>query len=128
MAKCGTEAQDQVHRKRGERCDPCREAANAVARARYARKRELGTTRHQVFAERMAAHKLKVGCASCGYRENADGMEFDHIIPRSQGGDGPTVKSVKSDGNLEALLTHPNIQVLCGTCHNIKSMEERRSG
>ena len=46
-------------------------------------------------------------CQHCG----SPGSDVDHVIPRSQGG-------------LDAL---PNLQVLCGCCHDVKTKRDRKS-
>lgn len=70
------------------------------------------------------AAKLERGCANCGYRENADALEFDHIIPVRVTRHKP-YRWMNSKQELTNALADPNIQVLCANCHAIKSVGER---
>ncbi len=73
------------------------------------------------FRVHQARVKLELGCAECGYDENADALEFDHIV-----GGGPRARSSSNFTWLKRMLADPNVQLLCGNCHNIKSNRERR--
>jgi len=86
----------------------------------------LTATRRHVrkVAEWVKAQKLERGCAHCGYRENADALEFDHIVSRRLTGEKPIL--INSFASVRAALVNPNIQVLCANCHAIKSVGERR--
>jgi 5-methylcytosine-specific restriction endonuclease McrA len=68
--------------------------------------------------------KLKRGCVKCGYRENAEALEFDHIVSRRITGERPIM--INSFVSVRAALENPNVQVLCANCHAIKSVGERR--
>lgn len=75
----------------------------------------------------IADAKLARGCAHCGYREHPDALQFDHVEPlRVRTRSRPRRDRIESHASLRRALADPNIQVLCGNCHNIKSMEERR--
>jgi 5-methylcytosine-specific restriction endonuclease McrA len=77
----------------------------------------------------MREAKKERGCAICGYNEDGDGLEFDHIEPERRArrnGTRGAGRAGRSARELERVLNDPNIQVLCGTCHNIKSNAERR--
>ncbi len=74
-----------------------------------------------------AVAKLNRRCERCGYRDDADALQFDHVVPlhirtRSR----PKTLRIESMRSLRLALLDPNIQVLCGNCHNIKSVRERR--
>ena len=63
------------------------------------------------------------GCAHCGYRENPFGLQFDHIDPKT--------KEFAIAGNIaigwnKIRKEIKKCQVLCGTCHNIKTVCENR--
>jgi len=78
---------------------------------------------HKV-AEWVLQEKAKCGCALCGYRENADALELDHIVPRRLSGEKAVM--INSFNSVRAAFKNPNIQVLCANCHAIKSVGERR--
>ena len=63
------------------------------------------------------AIKLESGCVCCGYKEHAEGLEFDHINPEEKTCN--ISKNNLSEARLKAELE--KCQVLCGTCHNIKT-------
>lgn len=86
----------------------------------------LNATRRHVrrVSELVRAEKVKRGCAKCGYRENGDALEFDHIIPRRLTGEGPI--NINAFVSVRTALANPNVQVLCANCHAIKSVGERR--
>ncbi len=66
------------------------------------------------------AYKLSLGCAHCGYKENAWALEFDHMIPvRKARADTPW--QFKTYTQFEKFVSDPNIQVLCANCHRIKT-------
>ena len=59
-------------------------------------------------------------CVDCGFSNNLDGLEFDHVSER-----GP------KEANVGSLLWHPwsaaieaeldKCDVVCGTCHNLRT-------
>ncbi len=60
--------------------------------------------------------KLFYGCAVCGYNKIAEGLDFDHL-ENKKFNIGGEVKTSK-----ERLLKEiQKCQILCGTCHNIKT-------
>ena len=66
--------------------------------------------------------KMK-GCAICGYNDDPYGLQYDHIDPKD--------KSFCISGNIAAGRNKlkaelKKCQVLCGTCHNIKTVKENR--
>lgn len=88
-----------------------REAHNAYCRERY----------HENLAW-LRELKVERGCADCGYDSHHAGLEFDHIRPRKRG----TVASVARMGR--ALLEEEveRCEVVCGTCHGIRTFERRQ--
>ena len=66
-------------------------------------------------------------CAQCGYKEHLDGLEIDHVVPLHQIAGKRTFGSlgVLSWKTLESRLV--GCQLLCGTCHNIKTRQEIRN-
>jgi 5-methylcytosine-specific restriction endonuclease McrA len=68
--------------------------------------------------------RVERGCRSCGYRENAAALHFDHIVPLHQLGWVKRKKKwtgPKTFKEANALVLDPNVQVLCANCHAIKT-------
>ena len=87
----------------------------------------MKSTRDKAYRARKRAilDRLKTikGCAQCGYREHAYGLQFDHIDPKT--------KEFAIAGNVaigwnKIRQEIKKCQVLCGTCHNIKTVKENR--
>lgn len=81
----------------------------------------------------VAEAKLSKGCATCGYNTHPDALQFDHIVPvkvitrgRPRRDKDHKILRCESLSALAELTGDANIQVLCGNCHNIKSIAERR--
>jgi hypothetical protein len=76
-------------------------------------------------AERMAmlvALKLASGCVDCGYRANADALQFDHV----RGTKTNTVTSL-AGVKMERLMEEiGKCEVRCANCHAIVTAERRR--
>jgi 5-methylcytosine-specific restriction endonuclease McrA len=66
-------------------------------------------------------YKVKTGCAKCGYNGHFAGLEFDHIVAVKGGLKRSGIKRTKA--SLAKLIQDDNIQVLCATCHRIKTWE-----
>ncbi len=66
-------------------------------------------------------YKLERGCKDCGYCENVDALEFDHIrgIKLSV-----VAKLVSTESWLRAELK--KCDVVCANCHNIRTQKRRR--
>ena len=84
--------------------------------------------RIKIYREK--AFKLLGGsCNVCGYNMNPDGLEIDHITPkRFRGNDifrfhSSAWWNCKWDRILKELA---KCQLLCGTCHRIKTRKEAR--
>lgn len=96
---------------------------------RERRRRETQCRSRVQIAAEIAAAKLKRGCARCGYAEHPDALQFDHIEPlRVSARTRAKQHRIESRAALYRALADTNIQVLCGNCHNIKSIAERRGG
>lgn len=68
-------------------------------------------------------HKLRLGCADCGYNQHHAGLEFDHIKPRIRGTVGAQVGK-----NRNVLLEEiAQCEVVCGTCHGIRTFERNQA-
>ena len=67
----------------------------------------------------------KLACNVCGYKENIDGLELDHI-----NGFGTEHRRRLKGTNIYLWLKNHNypegFQTLCGTCHRIKTINSLR--
>ncbi len=87
------------------------EKRNAWFRARY----ETNQTFLQNF-------KLEKGCTDCGYKAHHAGLEFDHI-----GDDKVHNVSALAGRSMNAILKElAKCEVVCGTCHNIRTWNRRK--
>lgn len=58
-------------------------------------------------------------CRLCGYNECEMALQFDHIVP---------IRSSYRNGQLVEVRAHPErFQLLCATCHEIKTINDRES-
>lgn len=83
--------------------------------------------RHRRQGQRNSVlEKLGGACADCGYDENLLGLEIDHV----EGGGRAHRNQWKDRGQyyseLNRLLDdgYSGLQILCGTCHRIKTQRE----
>ena len=67
---------------------------------------------------RVWANKLKMfyGCAVCGYKTYAEGLDFDHLQDKKFNIGGEIKTSKK-----RLIEEIKKCQILCGTCHHIKT-------
>ncbi|WP_461522036.1 HNH endonuclease family protein [Porticoccus sp.] len=101
------------HKKNDEHCAPCLQFDRDY---RYFYK--LRTQWPQQL------YKEIMGCDECGkYTDDGRAFEFDHIEPRN--GNKPYKPRPKGKAFFK-WVKDPNIQVLCGDCHNVKSNKEKR--
>ena len=67
----------------------------------------------------------KCACVKCGYSDNIDGLELDHI-----NGKGCEHRRNLKGATMYLWLKHNNypegLQTLCGTCHRIKTHDDIR--
>lgn len=72
-----------------------------------------------------AVERLGGVCVDCGYRDNLDALQIDHVDPAQK-----TLLTTEllrgSYGRFVAELGR--CQLLCANCHAIKTKEARRSG
>lgn len=60
--------------------------------------------------------KINAGCACCGYNEYPEGLDFDHLYDKKFNiGRGGTLSKKRLQEEIK------KCQVLCGTCHHIKT-------
>lgn len=85
------------------------EAKRVFDRNRLKRRRDI-----------LSRYKSIKGCADCGYNEHFAGLEFDHLYGKDE-----NVACIIS-GNWQKLKEEVfKCEVVCGTCHNIRSYERR---
>ena len=64
--------------------------------------------------------KLERGCIDCGYRENADALQFDHVR-------GTKVVNISRVRSYKVLLAEvAKCDVRCGNCHLIRTAHQYR--
>lgn len=86
----------------------------------FARNREQCKKHHRTKTKELREwlNKLKVfyGCSVCGYNQIAEGLDFDHLRDKkfNIGGEIKTNKE-------RVLKEIKKCQILCGTCHHIKT-------
>jgi hypothetical protein len=65
--------------------------------------------------------KVSQGCACCGYNEHPEGLDFDHLYDKKFNiGRGGTLSRKRLEKEIK------KCQVLCGTCHHIKTRNEQK--
>lgn len=82
-------------------------------------KRKAERKRHAFITR----YKKLVGCAFCGYKENAVALQFDHINPNEKSFN--ISQGYKSKGMLLIKQEIRKCQVLCANCHAIKTYENK---
>jgi hypothetical protein len=80
-----------------------------------ANRRELDKVRADEKRQAVAAYKVSVGCADCGYNENPDALEFDHLY----GKNGKTVASLMYHSWDKIWQEIAKCEVRCANCHAI---------
>ena len=71
----------------------------------------------------LRALKLLRGCTDCGYEDNSDALEFDHL-PGTDKKFGVSECYRVSDASLIAELN--KCEVVCSNCHSIRTATRRR--
>ena len=66
----------------------------------------------------LTVYKLLSGCVDCGYRDNADALEFDHVEPKH--------RLIGSYSSVSSCLPElRKCEVRCANCHRIVTAERR---
>lgn len=69
-------------------------------------------------------YKLKLGCKDCGYNKNAAGLEFDHLPQYKK---SYTISKMVGKFSKEQILEEiAKCDVVCGTCHGIRTFERSK--
>lgn len=85
------------------------------------RRREFFRRRHETNVAFVRSHKLRRGCADCGYRAHHAGLQFDHVKPRLRG----TVASLMGKSIRFISEEMERCDVVCGTCHGVREWNRR---
>lgn len=85
---------------------------------------ELDKKRRAAMSVELRDIKLASGCVDCGYKADADGLQFDH---RDEGTKLFNVSqfSSRSIGVIRAEVEKCDVR--CGTCHAIRSASRHRA-
>ena len=69
----------------------------------------------------LAEYKLEKGCIDCGYNENSDALEFDHVR-----GKKANIGALVPAGKNAVLKELEKCEVRCANCHAIITAKRRR--
>jgi hypothetical protein len=85
-------------------------------------KREKEKMRADEKRAALAAYKIEKGCVDCGYNDNADALEFDHL----HGKQGKTVASMMYNSWSVIWAEVDKCEVRCANCHAIITQQRKR--
>jgi hypothetical protein len=71
----------------------------------------------------MIEYRLKKGCADCGYKENVDALQFDHVRGTKLGGPHQFASTTSY-----MMREIEKCDVVCANCHCIRTQQRRRDG
>lgn len=71
--------------------------------------------------------KVELGCMDCGYNTHHAGLEFDHREGRLTGQEY-SVSRIMGRGRKRIQEEIDKCDVVCGTCHNIRTWERKNNG
>lgn len=99
-------------------CDNCRKIKSQSFCTKSAYKRR---TRRKYWLNK---YKLAVGCQLCGYKDNYNALQWDHVDPLSKVSGVATL----SNSPLKTLfLEIRKCRVLCANCHSIHTYSTRHT-
>jgi len=125
LAPCGTQARYQRHRKAGEDCAICREAARVYALSKYKPRPPRTAPTTQARKQMVIDAKFQRGaCAHCNLEVTLDNwivFEWDHI--------DPTIKSFglsrSKNKSVQAIMEElDKCQLLCSNCHQLHTYKQ----
>lgn len=99
------------------------EGSQGNPEVRLARNRVLSKDRAKEMRKVLQAFKVEKGCADCGYKAHHFGLEFDHLPgqPKVSG-----VMAMAGRNGRDALwLEVQKCDVVCATCHNIRTWKRK---
>ena len=87
-------------------------------------KRDVQKARADYRRSVLARYRRIVGCVDCGYNENADALEFDHLPGYEK---DRTIASMMyaSWGAIKTEMR--KCEVVCANCHAIRTRQRERS-
>lgn len=127
-AKAGGRRQTVFHEghlKSPLNCPGCRNGVDGYGYAYYVRnkKRERQRSQTRRFNNRIQALDYLGGkCIDCGYNENIDGLQFDHL-PVHGKPDRRALLMSRTWSIIQAELD--KCELVCGTCHSIRTANRR---
>lgn len=86
--------------------------------------REYRKRQYQELVQRVRDHKVEQGCQDCGYNVHHAGLELDHRDGRSDS--EVSVSQLFGRGWNRVKEELDKCDVVCGTCHNIRTWERRQ--
>jgi hypothetical protein len=86
-------------------------------------RRAFDIERSRKMIEFLRDYKVKKGCADCGYNEHHAGLEFDHVYGKVQ-----NVSKMGRYGKERVMEEVAKCDVVCGTCHNIRTFNRKHGG
>ena len=128
LSPCGTVAKYQWHRKRGENCALCREAAAAHRRSKYVKKqRQTGPLKAQRNRDLVRLEKFARGaCMDCGLVINEQTIvciDFDHRNPQDKAFTIAYEMHRASESELRAEMA--KCDAVCRNCHAIRTHQHK---
>lgn len=72
----------------------------------------------------MDRYKVRHGCSHCGYNDHPFALEFDHIDPHTK---SMAISDMYCFSWERIKPELAKCQILCGNCHNIKTITARRN-
>ena len=70
--------------------------------------------------EFLREYKVQKGCADCGYNAHHAGLEFDHLDDKYK-----NVSCMRNYSMAKILEEVAKCDVVCGTCHNIRTFSRK---
>lgn len=95
-----------------------REAYNAY-------QREYRKKQYNEYVQKVRAHKVLTGCVDCGYNQHHAGLELDHRDGRTE--TEASVSQLFGRGWNRIQEELDKCDVVCGTCHNIRTWDRRQA-
>lgn len=87
--------------------------------------REYRKRQYAESVEKVRLYKVEQGCMDCGYNEHHAGLELDHRDGRTDS--EVSVSRLFGRGWKRVQEELDKCDVVCGTCHNIRTWERRQA-
>ena len=108
------------------KCGEDKSAAHFRNRLTFCRKCEADVNTAKIIERRaiLKALKQERGCTDCGYEEDGDVLEFDHLPQYEK---SFTIGSAVSNKGIDTLLKEiEKCEVVCANCHRKRTMSRLR--